>query len=54
MESSESSGSDMDWTNEEDGLAAQPETSMTEEGGRRGRPRGRGRGEGGAGGEGGE
>ena len=46
----------MDWTNEEDGLAAQPETSMTEEGGRRGRPRGEGggEGEGGAGGEGGE
>jgi hypothetical protein len=34
MENSESSDSDMDWTNEEDGIAAQSETSMTEEGGR--------------------
>ena len=36
------------WTgrNEEDGIAVQSETSMSEEGGQRGRPRGRGRGRG--------
>ena len=34
MESSESSDSDMDWTNEEDDFAAQSQISTREEGGK--------------------